>query len=74
MHAIIGRTVKDKITGFTGVAIGHSEFISGLSETLVQPRVSEGAGQPGSWWLEDSRLEILGDTRVVLEQRGEAEG
>lgn len=70
MHANIGRTVKDSITGFTGTAIGHGEFLSEPAATLIQPAVSADGSLPTAQWLPDHRLQVVGDD-VKLAGAGE---
>ncbi len=54
---ILGFTVKDRITGFKGVAVGHVEYLTGCNQTLVVPPVdAEGKLRDGQWF-DDQRLE-----------------
>lgn len=34
----LGDTVKDKVTGFKGIAIGHTTWLFGCSRITVQPQ------------------------------------
>lgn len=69
MHFNIGREVKDRVTGFEGIATGHVEYITGCNQTRVQPRVGETGKIPDAEWIDDSRLmvDLNADARLVLE-------
>lgn len=54
--SILGRTVTDTITGFTGVAIGHVQYLTGCNQALVQPRASDTSKKPDSEWIDEQRL------------------
>jgi hypothetical protein len=54
----LGYLVSDRITGFTGIAIGHVEYLTGCNQTLVVPRVGgDGAIRAGEWF-DDQRLQF----------------
>ena len=57
MNDRLGYTFKDKITGFTGVAIGHVEYLTGCNQTLLQPKTNDGAKRPDAEWFDDQRIE-----------------
>lgn len=62
----LGFTFKDAITGFTGVATGFIDFISGCSQVALQPKATDGKMQD-SQWFDVTRLEHVTDVpRVVV--------
>lgn len=62
----LGWTVRDRVTGFQGVAMGYVQYLSGCNQVLVVPRVDkDGKIQPGEW-LDEQRLERVGDEQIVL--------
>jgi hypothetical protein len=66
----LGAYYTDKITGFLGVAIGHVEYLTGCSQTLLQPACEEGARtkRPDAEWFDDQRMvAIPHSTRIVLD-------
>ena len=68
MNDRLGYTFRDKITGFSGVATGHCEYLTGCHQTLIQPRAVEGGKLPESAWFDDQRLEKEArKDRVVLD-------
>ena len=38
----LGDRVKDKITGFTGIAVSRTEYINGCVQYTVAPKVKKG--------------------------------
>lgn len=65
---IIGRRVRDKITDFTGTAIGHCIYISGCSQTLVAAESKDRFSEGTSVWFDDQRL-VIDESyeRIVLD-------
>lgn len=59
MNDILGRTVTDGITGFTGVAIGHVRYLTGCNQTLVQPAGKDATVRPNAEWFDDQRLSVI---------------
>jgi len=63
----LGRTYRDKITGFEGVATGHCRYISGCNQTLLTARVSEKGEAREPHWFDDQRLVPVGDDVIALD-------
>lgn len=63
----LGRTYKDKITGFQGVATGHVEYISGCHQTLLVPPVGKNGESREGVWYDDQRLQVVGKSRIELD-------
>lgn len=63
----LGVTVKDRITGFTGVVTGFVKYISGCNQALVQPRVKDDGAFADSHWFDVQRLEVQDQPRVELD-------
>ena len=64
----IGRKVKDKITGFTGIVTGHVEYISGCNQCLVVPPVKKDGSLIDAQWFDDQRIQLIGvDDPITLE-------
>ena len=54
---------SDMITGFTGKITGHSDYITGCDQFLVQPDAKDGQWQEGRWF-DVGRLNIVGSDGV----------
>jgi hypothetical protein len=63
---MLGLTVRNRITGFTGVVTGHVEYLTGCNQALVVPPVQDGK-LPESQWFDVQRLESTGAERIVLD-------
>lgn len=63
---MLGMTVRDRITGFTGVVTGYCQYLTGCNQALVVPPLKDGALQE-SQWLDVQRLEDTGAERIVLD-------
>ena len=59
---MLGKKVKDKITGFEGVVTGRVEYLTGCNQCLVQPKVGKDGGFKDSQWFDEQRL--IADTKV----------
>jgi hypothetical protein len=62
---ILGRTVKDRLTGFSGVATGRSEYIYRSPQVLVDPCDFKDGKPLDGIWLDESRLVELDDTKAA---------
>lgn len=72
MKIELGRTYKDKITGFSGVATGYVEYITGCNQALIAPR-SDG-GKIESAWFDVQRLKLDEDIPKVELDNGSTPG
>ena len=73
---VLGASYKCILTGFVGVAVAHTAYITGCNRTYLQPRVKEdddGTFRAGDWF-DDHCLErqnaspsktLLGEDNVV---------
>jgi hypothetical protein len=62
---IIGFEVRDVITGFQGIAIGHVVYISGCNQVLILPPLGTDGKAPEGAWYDDQRVERVEGGRVV---------
>ena len=67
----LGKKYKDVITGFEGIAIGHVEYLTGCNQTLLAPETDDVKKKPESEWLDDQRLDSVGNKIVVLDNGDE---
>jgi len=56
---ILGCKAKEKITGFTGIVIGHVTYLTGCDQYLLIPKSSDGK-YPEAVWLDEGKLEKIG--------------
>jgi len=66
MKTVLGTTMRDTITGFTGVVTGRAEYISGCAQALLVPKAKDDGSLPESHWFDEQRLESLPIVQVAL--------
>lgn len=71
---MLGFTLRDTITGFTGVAIGHCTYLTGCHQTLLQPAGTDPAKRPDSEWFDDQRLKLVTDVPALVLDNGTTPG
>lgn len=54
----LGKTFRDKITGFSGVATGHVRYITGCDQLLLAPKAKESGDVVESRWFDVQRCEV----------------
>jgi hypothetical protein len=67
MKIEMGANYKDRITGFTGTAIGHVEYLTGCNQTLLAPTTEDPSKLPESYWMDDQRLHRIGTEAIKLD-------
>jgi len=55
---MLGKTVKDKITGFTGVVTGTAKYLTGCDQACVTPKADDPSKYPDGVWMDVNRLTI----------------
>jgi hypothetical protein len=71
----LGQTLKDKVTGFTGIATAKVEYLSGCVQFGLQPEIDKEGKVPDAAFFDFQRLEIVADkAQLVLENKAEALG
>jgi hypothetical protein len=67
----LGTVVRDKVTGFVGVAENRCTFMYGCDRYCVQPRVGEDGKIPDSAMIDEPQLEIVAGEELAMEPVGE---
>lgn len=57
----LGQKAKDKISGFTGIVIGHAEYITGCDQYCIAPESKDSSKIESSQWFDEGRIWIIGD-------------
>ena len=63
---VLGKTYKDKITGFQGVCTGTCFYLSGCNQALITPTTKEDGSYVEGRWLDFQRLEWVDVPQIVL--------
>tara|TARA_R110002049_G_scaffold199037_2_gene369118 strand:+ start:113 stop:364 length:252 start_codon:yes stop_codon:yes gene_type:complete len=70
----LGNEVKDKITGFQGIATGHAEYLTGCDQYVVQPKCEKNGTYPDANWFDEGRLEWVSKGIAKEEVKAEKNG
>lgn len=74
MNEVLGKTGKDKVTGFEGTIIGIVSYLTGCNQLLVQPVIRDGGDFKEARWIDDSRVtigkEIISPSDVTGDKNG----
>lgn len=56
----LGSIVKDRITGFTGVATGRHQYLTGCNKIDVTPQALDKDGQPvKAAWFDEQMIDVV---------------
>jgi hypothetical protein len=55
----LGQKVKDKISGFTGIATARIEYLNGCVQYCVSPKTDKDGKRPDAEWFDDAILEVV---------------
>lgn len=65
---LLGESVKEVVTGFSGVILGRTQYITGCTQYAVCNRGLDKEGKIPVWeWIDEKRLVRTGDKRLHLE-------
>ena len=62
---LLGRNVRDRVTGAQGVVTSVSFDLYGCIEAVVTPEVKEGEVRAEGSWFDVSRLVVISDSPVM---------
>ncbi len=58
--SLLGKKLRDKVTGLTGIAVGRTQWLTGCDQYGIQPEAKDGE-VPAAHWFDESRFEVVGD-------------
>lgn len=64
----LGTTLKDELSGFTGVVTGRADYLTGCNTYCLLPKIKESGEYPDSKWLDEGRLGQTSSDIVKLEE------
>lgn len=67
MDEKMGKSAKDKITGFTGIITSKHIYLTGCNQYGLQPAVDKDGKVPDKGYFDEGRIEITGDGVTVAE-------
>lgn len=74
MDIALGQTVKDRITGFSGVVIGKVNYISGCDQALLSHKAKDDGTFVESQWFDVQRLVVDSSQAVIVLDNGSTPG
>lgn len=70
----LGKTYKDKVTGFAGVCTGTAFYISGCHQALLMPKVKADGSATEGQWFDFQRLEHQSNVETMVLDNGKTPG
>jgi hypothetical protein len=67
MKDVLGKTMKDQITGFQGVVTGRCEYLTGCHQLLLSPKMEKGGKPECAEWFDEQRCLPVRAKRIVLD-------
>jgi len=55
----LGKKGKDKVTGFEGILIARSQWVTGCDQYLLSPKAKKDEVKDANWF-DEGRIEIIG--------------
>lgn len=65
----MGDQVRDTLSGFTGVVIARSEFLTGCNQVLVMPESHDPSKMNDSHWFDVERMQKIKERAVEFRTR-----
>ena len=72
MAIVLGQKVRDKVSGFEGIATGRAVYINGCVRICIEPPVDKDGKYQEHTWLDESQLEVIPGGISVGEPKAEA--
>lgn len=64
---MLGMKVRDRVTGFQGVAVSYVQYLTGCNQYGVTPPVGADGKYPACEYFDEQRLETTSDEVLVLD-------
>lgn len=55
----LGDEARDKITGFRGIVVSISKWLTGCDRYALQPPIDKDGKVPDIWWVDEPMLELV---------------
>ena len=63
----LGQKVRDKVTGFEGIAIAKVEYLNGCVQFCVKPKAVDSKMLEGEY-IDDGQLEVVDDGATIKDE------
>ena len=61
MNAIVGKRVKDSLSGLEGVVTGYTEWLTGCNTVGINPCALHEGKPIETQWFDENRIIVIGD-------------
>lgn len=66
----LGMRVRDKVSGFEGVAVARTDWLSGCTRYSLQPKVDKDGKLPDVQGFDEPQLEVVTEKKVAATSPG----
>lgn len=66
-QSLLGKTVRDKVTGFNGIATSKIEFLNGCIQYCVKPKMGADGKMPEGEYIDVEQLEVVNEKKVDVQ-------
>ena len=67
---MLGKKVRDKVSGLVGVAVSRIEWLNGCIQYGVQPKMNKKSDEIKTWNIDEEQLEVMGVKVKVKKKDG----
>lgn len=57
----LGKEAEDKVTGFKGIIIGVSQWLTGCNQVCIKPKVDKDGTMKEAEWVDEGQAVIIGE-------------
>ncbi len=62
----LGQSVKDKLTGFTGIVEGITDYLNGCRQALIRPKFKvKDDAYPTAAWIDVEQLSVVKGSKIL---------
>ncbi len=65
---MMGKRVRDKVTGLEGVVTGKATYITGCDQVCVQPKVDKDGKYTEGRWIDITRVEVVDEQLAMANE------
>jgi len=65
----LGDKLKDKVTGFEGIAVAKIEYLNGCCQYCIKPQMHTSGKMPNGEYIDVQQLEVVKSDSVIVEAK-----
>ena len=70
----LGDKVRDKVSGFTGIAVARHIYLEGCTRISIQPEIDKDGKLPESMSFDEPLIEIIEPQKIIKREQSEYTG